>query len=130
MLKKILWDPGAGKMLIMAECQFFFAAGSRSHERLMLGSRKQINPKGLRRILVRLQGAPRGAYCRYVPFGATPKADQKTSKRADLFVSEALKSMTFIIDLLLFHTTCPGFTSNLNPWFVISEGKAPEHRTI
>jgi hypothetical protein len=44
----------------------------------------------LRRILVRLQGAPMGAYCLYVTFGATPKTGQKTSKIVDLFVSEAL----------------------------------------
>jgi len=37
------------------------------------------------------QGAPMGAYCLYVTFGATPKTDQKTSKIVDLFVSEALK---------------------------------------
>jgi len=46
----------------------------------------------LRRIFVRLQGAPRGTYYRYVTFGATLKAGKKTSKIADLFVSEALKS--------------------------------------
>jgi hypothetical protein len=40
--------------------------------------------------LVRLQGAPMGAYCLYVTFGATLKAGQKTSKTVDLFVSEAL----------------------------------------
>jgi len=44
----------------------------------------------LRRIFVRPQGAPRGAYYLYVTFGATRKADKKTSKIADLFVSEAL----------------------------------------
>jgi len=44
----------------------------------------------LRRILVRLQGAPKGAYCLYVTFGATPKTGQKTSKHVDLFISEAL----------------------------------------
>jgi hypothetical protein len=44
----------------------------------------------LRRIFVRLQGAPRGAYYLYVTFGATLKAGKKTSKIADLFVSEAL----------------------------------------
>jgi hypothetical protein len=44
----------------------------------------------LRRIFVRLQGAPRGAYYLYVTFGATLKAGKKTSKMADLFVSEAL----------------------------------------
>jgi len=46
----------------------------------------------LRRILVRLQGAPNGAYCLYVTFGATPKAGQKTSKIVDLFISEALRA--------------------------------------
>jgi hypothetical protein len=42
--------------------------------------------------LVRLQGAPMGAYYLYVTFGATLKAGQKTSPpwRIDLFVSEAL----------------------------------------
>jgi hypothetical protein len=48
----------------------------------------------LRRILVRLQGAPQGAYCLYVTFGATPKTGQKTSKIVDLFISEALRSIT------------------------------------
>jgi len=47
----------------------------------------------LRRILVRLQGAPMGAYFLYVTFGATLKAGQKTSKTVDLFVSEALIQM-------------------------------------
>jgi hypothetical protein len=42
----------------------------------------------LRRIFVRFQGAPRGAYYLYVTFGATLKAGKKTSKIVDLFVSE------------------------------------------
>jgi hypothetical protein len=44
----------------------------------------------LRRIFVRLQGAPKGSYYLYVTFGATLKADKKTSKITDLFVSETL----------------------------------------
>jgi hypothetical protein len=47
----------------------------------------------LRRIFVRLQGAPRGAYYQYVTFGATLKADKKTSKIMDLFVSETLSTL-------------------------------------
>jgi hypothetical protein len=52
-----------------------------------IGSRKQLNPQGLRRILVRLQGAPKGAYGIDVAFGATPKTGRKTSPlwRIDLF---------------------------------------------
>jgi len=57
------------------------------------GSRKQINTQRLRRILVRLQDVPRGAYCLYVTFGATPKTGQKTSKTGYLFNSEALISV-------------------------------------
>ena len=59
----------------------------------VLGSRKQINTQRLRRVLVRLQGAPKGAYCIYVTFGTTPRTDQKTSKIVDLFISEALKPL-------------------------------------
>jgi hypothetical protein len=44
----------------------------------------------LRWILVHLQGAPMGAYCLYVTFGATPKTGQKANKIVDLFNSEAL----------------------------------------
>ena len=53
----------------------------------------EINTQRLRRILVRLQGAPRGAYCLYVTFAATLKAGQKTSPpwRMDLFKSGDLK---------------------------------------
>ena len=61
-------------------------------EEKALRSRKQINKQGLRRILVRFQGAPKGAYCRYVTFGATPKAGQKSSKTVNLFVCEAVAS--------------------------------------
>ncbi len=67
---------------------------SRKKLRMALGSRKQINSQRLRRILVRLQGAPMGAYCLYVTFGATPKTGQKTSKMVDLFISEALIART------------------------------------
>ena len=41
--------------------------------------------------MVRLQGAPRGAYYLYVNFGATLKAGKKTNKIVDFFVSEALQ---------------------------------------
>jgi len=46
----------------------------------------------MRRIFGRLQGVPRGTYYPYVTFGATLKAGKKTSKIADLFISEALIS--------------------------------------
>jgi hypothetical protein len=55
-----------------------------------LGSRKEINPLGLRRIWVRLQGAPKGAYLSSVTIGATRKTGPKTSKIVDLFLSTAL----------------------------------------
>ena len=73
-----------------------------------LGSRKQINTHRLRRIFVRLQGAPRGAYYLYVTFGATLKAGKKTSKIADLFVSEAL-ILRFIILSIIILTAEPCF---------------------
>ena len=45
----------------------------------------------MRRIFIRLQGAPRGAYYIYLTFGATLKADKKTGKIVDIFVPEALR---------------------------------------
>ena len=51
------------------------------------------------RIFVRLQGAPKGAYYRYVTLGATLEAGKKTSTpwRTDLFVSEALSRSAYLL---------------------------------
>ncbi len=48
------------------------------------------NLRILRRIVIRIQGAARGAYCTYSPFGATQNTDQKTSKMRRLFSGASL----------------------------------------
>jgi hypothetical protein len=60
-----------------------------------LRSRKHLILQGLWRILVRLQDAPKEAYCLYVTFGAMPKTGQETSLpwRIDLFISEVLTTL-------------------------------------
>jgi hypothetical protein len=45
-----------------------------------LGTETKLIEQRFRRILVRLQGASKVAYHTYSAFGATQKADQKTSK--------------------------------------------------
>jgi len=40
--------------------------------------------------MVHLQGTLKGTDCLYVPFDLTAKADQKTSKIADLFIFEGV----------------------------------------
>ncbi|MFH1148159.1 MAG: hypothetical protein V1736_10695 [Pseudomonadota bacterium] len=44
-----------------------------------------------RRILVRIQGASKGAYLSYVTFGATRKTDQKRSKLGQLLLAASLR---------------------------------------
>jgi len=48
------------------------------------------NAPGLRRILVRIQGALRGAYSLSVPLNATQNTGQKTSKMGALFLATSL----------------------------------------
>jgi len=48
-------------------------------------------PPRLRRILVRIQGALRGAYSLSVSLNATPNTGQKTSKMGALFLATSLK---------------------------------------
>jgi hypothetical protein len=51
---------------------------------------KQINLPRLRGILVCIQGALKVAYSLSVTFNATRNTKQKTSKKADLFISTSL----------------------------------------
>jgi len=46
----------------------------------------------LRRIFVRLQGVPAGAYFTYSPAGTTPKAGKKTSKMVEFIFSDGLNT--------------------------------------
>ena len=86
------WEADKMDKLKVSGTDYFLLPGTPG---VIIGSRKQINTQRLRRILVRLQDAPRGAYCLYVTFGATPKAGHKTSPpwRMDLFDSEALNAV-------------------------------------
>ena len=60
------------KKLLHARLTFLCQADFRDEE--------EINVLILRRIWIRFQGASMGAYLLYVPIGATPKTDSKTSK--------------------------------------------------
>ena len=59
---------------------------------ILEGHRKIINPQRLRRIFVRRQGVPAGAYFTYSPAGTTPEAGKKTSKIVDFIFSDGLIS--------------------------------------
>jgi hypothetical protein len=57
-----------------------------------LGQQKIINPPGLRRIFVRIQGVPAGAYFTYSPAGTTQGPGKKTSKTVEFIFSDGLRS--------------------------------------
>ncbi|MFH1147064.1 MAG: peptidoglycan DD-metalloendopeptidase family protein [Pseudomonadota bacterium] len=57
---------------------------------LLLRDSAENNCSRWRRILVRIQGASKGAYLSYVTFGATRETDQKTSKVGQLLLAASL----------------------------------------